>query len=781
MKKIKLKAFNYKKGLKKIQGRGIYNKKIKIIGIISIIVLAILTISIYKSRAMYMYDSGKRTAYNTQASKKIKVHAKGNGGYVGGSLADKILENNTLKMEIPNYSLAEPTATGDSSKSGLYSTQDNEGTSYYFRGKVDNYVEFAGKTWRIIRINGDGSIRIVLDEVNLKESFNNYKTIDRKYAGYTYGNGDSTPCTKSNPCISTFNGTNFNNNRGTDSTVKEKLEQWYIDNLKNYDNLIAETTYCNDTSYESGSTSGVIYYGGYKRLLDHTPTLVCPDTSYNYGGYYKLKIGLVTADEINMGGLVFSSNEIESTTDNYFSAPYYVNFSMSPSSSDTNGIKIIYSHMQGIGWYGSFNTDAKESQVIRPVINIRADAIVESGNGQSGSNAYKINLNERTTDYKTSTTMKVYPNPGYEYDTTKGVTCTNGQSGSYNKTTNTLTINSPSKDTECTVNFKPIKLVDKIIADAKSKNIYKEGQNPDFIMGEPPNSGSSATGSGLFTAQDDKGTSYYFRGDYHQINNYVHFAGLNWRILRINGDNTIRLILDDNIGDYVYNDVDDNDKYVGYTYDNTPCTNSSPCQSTYNKSSNTFSNTHNGTNSTIKEELEDWYKSNLKNYDDKIAYGTFCNDTSYFSIGEHDEMLFDGYKRLYYKYGVTSFESHPTLECPNPTDQNGALQTYGGVYKLKIGLISADETNFAGLVDYGLSFSRQATNINYIYRDHYSWSITPLNGWASVGHSGCYGIAFGGYSNQSLSGTGYVSPVINLASDILFTTGDGSSSSPYEV
>ncbi|HBA37955.1 MAG TPA: hypothetical protein DCY94_04470, partial [Firmicutes bacterium] len=47
---------------------------------------------------------------------------------------------------------------------GVYSMQDDYGTSYYFRGAVENnYVKFGGFFWRIIRINGDGSIRMIYD------------------------------------------------------------------------------------------------------------------------------------------------------------------------------------------------------------------------------------------------------------------------------------------------------------------------------------------------------------------------------------------------------------------------------------------------------------------------------------------------------------------------------------------------------------------------------------------------------------------------------------------
>ena len=49
----------------------------------------------------------------------------------------------------------------------LASTEDDYGTSYYFRGAVkNNYVEFANKCWRIVRVGGDGSVKLILHNDN---------------------------------------------------------------------------------------------------------------------------------------------------------------------------------------------------------------------------------------------------------------------------------------------------------------------------------------------------------------------------------------------------------------------------------------------------------------------------------------------------------------------------------------------------------------------------------------------------------------------------------------
>lgn len=99
----------------------------------------------------------------------------------------------------------------------LCKTKDDYGDSYYYRGNVtNNYVLFAGKYWRIIRYNGDGSVRVIYDGIsahangesstdrqigttafnnywkknNVKESTNSNLDYDNAGAGYMYGNRD---------------------------------------------------------------------------------------------------------------------------------------------------------------------------------------------------------------------------------------------------------------------------------------------------------------------------------------------------------------------------------------------------------------------------------------------------------------------------------------------------------------------------------------------------------------------------------------------------------------
>ena len=104
----------------------------------------------------------------------------------------------------------------DTSAVGMYADNDNDGNTYYYRGSVSgNYVKFAGFYWRIIRVNGDGTVRLIYDgtkayingEINYdkqagNQPFNSYYN-DNTYAGYMYANPSNFVETNSGG--STFN------------------------------------------------------------------------------------------------------------------------------------------------------------------------------------------------------------------------------------------------------------------------------------------------------------------------------------------------------------------------------------------------------------------------------------------------------------------------------------------------------------------------------------------------------------------------------------------------
>ena len=111
----------------------------------------------------------------------------------------------------------------------------------------------------------------------------------------------------------------------------------------------------------------------------------------------------------------------------------------------------------------------------------------------------------------------------------------------------------------------------------------------------------------------------------------------------------------------------------------------------------------------------------------------------------------------------------PTIKCPSTTE------SYGGSYRLKAGLITADELVFAG-ENLGVVTD---SYLNPGSSDMRYWSMSPAyfgNGDAHVW-----------FENETLSndavylGNFGLRPVINLLTDNGFTSGDGTSLNPYVI
>ena len=299
-------------------------------------------------------------------------------------------------------------------ESTLSIAQDDYGTSYYYRGAVtDNYVSFANKLWRIVRINGDGSIRLILDDVAkdssgsvIKTSFN-YSYNDNAYIGYMYGTPGST----------TYDDTHKNIN---DSTIKTVVDKWYEDNLKtNYANYLSDTLFCNDKTLASNGIGGVTtqlgygknktYYASAERLRYSTgttdittakPTFKCAESATNdysrftvnattlpngnkTNGNLKYPIGLLTADEVSFAGVKFDKENNSYYLYNSsipfrwrLSSPYAFDGgnSMGFSIESSMGIESV---LGGLG--------------ARPVINLKAETLKSTGDGTK-ENPYTVKL-----------------------------------------------------------------------------------------------------------------------------------------------------------------------------------------------------------------------------------------------------------------------------------------------------------------------------------------------------------------------------------------------------
>ena len=300
-----------------------------------------------------LYYPKKATSQNANQGAAFSAHVEITSAKAptANTLAKAILANNEVKAPLTTPGAAISTA----SEALLASAEDDYGTSYYFRGAVtNNYVEFANKCWRIVRVSGDGSVKLILHNDNptgaanpcdaannsasaafarysgetYKSAFNE-KTDDNAYLGFMYGAAGATD----------YASTHDNTNK---STILTNLETWYNNNISDYADKIADTVWCNDktivkdTTYNPSSYGGnatglgfginKTWYGAAQRLLSTSgsaggtgPSLKCN------GDLSKInsKVGLITADELAFAGYAYGLENSttylqENATDTYW-------------------------------------------------------------------------------------------------------------------------------------------------------------------------------------------------------------------------------------------------------------------------------------------------------------------------------------------------------------------------------------------------------------------------------------------------------------------------------
>ena len=310
-----------------------------------------------------------------------------------------------------SYTYKQITSNKNTTEALLASTEDDYGTSYYFRGAVkNNYVQFANKCWRIVRINGDGSVKLVLHNDNTSNasspcaSSNNSTTAafarysgssytsvfnsnynDNAYIGFMYGATGA----------SDYASTHANTNK---SDILKNLETWYTNNLTSYESKLADTIWCNDKSTVSGGLgygTNATDYGAYNRLAStKQPTLKCPndnnggklskftvDDTKNGNGNLTYKIGLLTADEIAFAGsIAYTYNRSTYLQENTGTTWWW---SLSPSFFDGSGA-IVWGVYSGYLNYNYVHT----YDGLRPVISLISSTNV-TGDGTS-ENPYVV-------------------------------------------------------------------------------------------------------------------------------------------------------------------------------------------------------------------------------------------------------------------------------------------------------------------------------------------------------------------------------------------------------
>ena len=348
------------------------------------------------------YFQTEYMSYN-QVSKKMYVN-RGWGSLTiyqitGATKTTGKTKWNNVSYDSITYNLSATTLTEteletDKSDKGLYQGTDDYGTTYYYRGNVkNNIVKFAGFYWQIVRINGDGSIRLIYDGTE-KNATGGKQTIgnsqfntnynDPAYVGYMYGNPDGT----------TFDEVHNNTNN---STIKTAVDNWYKTNIadKGYSSYVSNAVgFCGDRTLASGdgvSTTQYSYFGAYQRFQKKSPQFTCPNkerdlyttTDSSIGNkVLTYPVGLVTYDELVFSGMDY--DHVNKLAWSYSTQHYWT---MSPSFFNaTSGLASEWFLRSAGCLTGAWVTYGYGA---RPVINLKSDTLITGGIG-TGSDPFVV-------------------------------------------------------------------------------------------------------------------------------------------------------------------------------------------------------------------------------------------------------------------------------------------------------------------------------------------------------------------------------------------------------
>lgn len=346
------------------------------------------------------------------ASKKIKVRIEIKN--TSHSLSNRLLKKGV--KDNPLTTIGTPATTDE----GLIKNTDDYGTTYYYRGNVkNNYVQFAEMCWRIVRITGDGSIKLILQnndsiectsqisttaalrlksDTSAKKYQNGINVAYSDFPAMMYGekmgsigtiayNDNFTLLSKritdeeitaiGSPTIYKYSELYKNTYKNNYVTI---LEQWYQEKLSDYKNKLADIVWCNDKYYNTSNHK----FAAYDRLTANTPSFICRDD--NLGGKlskytvsdtsvgnaaFSYPIGLLTADELMFAGLTTSTNNYNNylVNDGLRDLPFVT---MTPVSQEE-----LYRVYDGT----IYATHA--SEYLRPSIALKSDIFISSGTGTS--------------------------------------------------------------------------------------------------------------------------------------------------------------------------------------------------------------------------------------------------------------------------------------------------------------------------------------------------------------------------------------------------------------
>ena len=300
--------------------------------------------------------------------------------YAKGTFASAIYkkgvvgEYDAITAKVPNG------FNSENEESGLYKYTDSDNTTtYVYRGMPeDNYVTFANQNWRILRIQDDGTVKLIREEaVNYENTDYDYDS--KESSGVTYRRVQYVK-TYANDLNNSTESTKYST-----SNIKSYVEAWYDDTMTSYDDKVKENIYCSDR-YDLKDDNSIhsyynILYGVFNRVeLTGNTYQWSPNISCTSGEEIVSKVALTTADENILAGGFYSNGASDSV--DFYLRKTYTYHTMSP-----GGVEVTYKYtpISYVVYYtGLVNAmPVTNYDAVRPVITLKANATIASGDGTS--------------------------------------------------------------------------------------------------------------------------------------------------------------------------------------------------------------------------------------------------------------------------------------------------------------------------------------------------------------------------------------------------------------
>lgn len=274
-----------------------------------------------------------------------------------------------------------------------------------------------------------------------------------------------------------------------------------------------------------------------------------------------------------------------------------------------------------------------------------------------------------------------------------------------------------------------------------SGSVTVENKNNDYSYSSYLDCGDSYTSKSLFktitnnvVTSDDgvyrMNNEYVYRGE--KVKNYVKFSGRIWRIVKVDSNNDIVLIYDDEMDLYSVWD----DRYNEITQYNTGYNN-------YEKS-------------RIKDYLEEVYDNSKKGVEDRKTLLT-----------KKAASKLVGYKLCTGKSTINQTPNNNSYECSTVSENT------------KIGLLTLSDFVNA-------SIDPACTNASSISCENYNYLATGISTWwlstpVSENNSEVFIVRKGRIYKSECNSSEDIKPVIHLSGNTMYNSGNGTEEKPYVI